>query len=624
MLSIQKKLSFPFLAILGLPATAVGFSLSTQIAALSWLLSTRFGLDIHSVALVWLAGPLAGIIGQPIVGVISDRVWFLGGRRKGFIMVGGVLGALMFLALPQVGVISSAMGFEGVIVVATVVALLLDLSINVTFNPARSIIADLTPEGEKRTSGFAIMQLFSGTFGLLAYFMSIVLGNMTLLSIAVVLVFLFSVVPCLFIEESRDIEDEASEDNPANQKTSVGDVFRIIYPLSGFLLFALYLIIDKLILGGALESHQVVITVVCAGISLVLGVFVIGQGFRKSSNLNEFHKIMVAHSFSWLGIQSMFVMSFFFATEVLVPNINEQGSVANGFSNIMRFEKKADIEQLAKYVYELTEDEADAVIASQEDYSALVQTLKMETLYGANSSSIIEAIKSTTVADFAGLYEEITGASSAHDAHEQAASLGELTVEEWVAKIVEAKDAMADAASVEAYSDLSTKESIVAKLISDATAERTAGNITSLAFLLFNFIGAFFPVLILQPLSKHFGRVRVYSTSILIMSLAYLSIWLLGKTEYTFYAGICAAGIGWAAVISIVFAIMSERVDKKRMGLNMGLFNYSVVLPQMMTVGVAAFIRDSGDYAGLYLLCGLSLAISFLFWLFVKEPETSN
>jgi hypothetical protein len=57
------------------------------------------------------------------------------------------------------------------------------------------------------------------------------------------------------------------------------------------------------------------------------------------------------------------------------------------------------------------------------------------------------------------------------------------------------------------------------------------------------------------------------------------------------------------------------------MGLNMGLFNYSVVLPQMMTVGVAALVKDMGDYKVLFLLCGITLFISFIFWLFVEEPN---
>jgi Na+/melibiose symporter-like transporter len=32
--------------------------------------------------------------------VISDRVWFWGGRRRPFIIVGGLLAALMIRALP--------------------------------------------------------------------------------------------------------------------------------------------------------------------------------------------------------------------------------------------------------------------------------------------------------------------------------------------------------------------------------------------------------------------------------------------------------------------------------------------------------------------------------------------
>jgi len=495
MLQIQKKLNSTFLALLSLPATAVGFALSTQIAALSWLLSTRFGLDIHDVALVWLAGPMAGIIGQPIVGAFSDNAWFLGGRRKGFIILGGVLGSLMFLALPQIGVISTALGFEGVIVIATIIALMLDLSINVTFNPARSIIADLTPEGKKRVSGFTIMQLISGIFGLMAYFISIVLGNITLIYIAVFLVLAFSVIPCFFIEEDKNF-NLSDDENIINEKTSFSQILKIIYPLSGFLLFALYLIINKLILHNSLDTYQVPVMYLGLGITVIFGILTILKGIKKPSNENEFHKIMVAHSFSWLGIQSMFVMSFFFAKEIIVPNIVNNEVIANGFTTFFT---------------------------------------------GKNPS-----------------------------------------------------------------------------------LDDTAGNILSLAFLLFNAVGAFFPVLVLEPLSKKLGRVKTYFISILIMAIAYLFIWKFGTTEISFYFGICLAGIGWSAVISIVFAIMTERVDKTKMGLSMGLFNYSVVLPQMMTVGVAALVKELGDFSILYLVCGISLFISFIFWLFVKEPESIN
>ena len=240
MLEIQKKLSNSFLAMLALPATAVGFALSTQIAALSWILSKKYGLNIHEVAFVWLAGPLAGIFGQVIVGMISDNVWCLNGRRRPFIMIGGIVGALMFLALPQIGVISEATGITSIILIASVIALLLDLSVNVTFNPARSIIADLTPEGKKRTSGYVWMQVISGTFGVLAYFLSMVFGNETLLLIAAIFVLVCSVFPILLIEEPKELAglEEANKD-----KHTVLDIFKSIFPLYGFLVFGVFSLI---------------------------------------------------------------------------------------------------------------------------------------------------------------------------------------------------------------------------------------------------------------------------------------------------------------------------------------------------------------------------------------------
>ena len=159
MLDIQKKKSNPFFVLLSLPSTAMGFALSVQISALSWILSTRYGLEIDKIGIVWAAGPIAGIIAQPLVGLVSDKSWFMGGRRRPFIMIGGMVSTIAFLALPHIKGISHITGIADIIIIASVIALFLDLSINVTFNPARSIIADLTPEGKVRTSGYVWMQI---------------------------------------------------------------------------------------------------------------------------------------------------------------------------------------------------------------------------------------------------------------------------------------------------------------------------------------------------------------------------------------------------------------------------------------------------------------------------------
>ncbi|HPW64108.1 MAG TPA: hypothetical protein PLJ13_17565, partial [Cyclobacteriaceae bacterium] len=112
MLQIQKNYSATFYGILSLPATAMGFALCVQISALSWLLSTQYKLDIHEVGIVWAAGPIAGIIGQVVIGLISDKVWFWGGRRKPFILIGGSIAAISLLALTALGEISQFTGIS--------------------------------------------------------------------------------------------------------------------------------------------------------------------------------------------------------------------------------------------------------------------------------------------------------------------------------------------------------------------------------------------------------------------------------------------------------------------------------------------------------------------------------
>ena len=99
---------------------------------------------------------------------------------------------------------------------------------------------------------------------------------------------------------------------------------------------------------------------------------------------------------------------------------------------------------------------------------------------------------------------------------------------------------------------------------------------------------------------------------------------LFRSVEWDFYLGMLLVGIGWSAVISIVFAIMSERVNPAKMGLFMGVFNLAVVLPQMMSNGVANVIRQTGNYQLLYILCGVFVSVSVLFWIFVREPESTK
>lgn len=418
MYPFQRRLDRSFYALVSLPATAMGFALSVQISALSWLLTTRYHLDIHQVGIVWAAGPLAGIIGQVAVGLISDSAWFWGGRRRPFIVIGGTLAALMLLALPNIGEIDGALGFGNLLVVATGVALTLDMAINISFNPTRSIIADVTPEGDARTRGYTWMQTISGFFGVLAYVIGAVYGNFVLIYAGVVIVFLFSIIPLFFIEEPRTLAGAVAAGT------------------------------------GATGIHR--------------------------TQWGQLVGLFAAHAFTWIGVQTMFVYIFAFIQQKLpLPS--------------------------------------DTALAADE-----------------------------------------------------------------------------------------------------------IGRIIPIAFAVLNTVGFLLPAPVLEPLARRIGRVRVHTIAMAIMAVGYFGIVAAGTTPFMLYMLMAVVGIGWGSVVSLPFAIMSEKVASARMGLFMGLFNLSVVLPQLfVSLVLGSVIQAAEDKTIIFVISGTALAASTFIWTFIREEHGS-
>lgn len=57
------------------------------------------GLTKSKTSLVWIAGPLSGLVVQPIVGAIADGSKSKWGRRRPFIVIGAIIVALCLLTL---------------------------------------------------------------------------------------------------------------------------------------------------------------------------------------------------------------------------------------------------------------------------------------------------------------------------------------------------------------------------------------------------------------------------------------------------------------------------------------------------------------------------------------------
>jgi maltose/moltooligosaccharide transporter len=109
------------------------------------------GANIDALPILWIAGPAAGLLVQPVIGYLSDRTWTPLGRRRPYLLGGAILAALALFAMPNAESLWAA----------SVMLWLLTASINIAMEPFRALVADALPE-EQRTKGFAMQVFFIG------------------------------------------------------------------------------------------------------------------------------------------------------------------------------------------------------------------------------------------------------------------------------------------------------------------------------------------------------------------------------------------------------------------------------------------------------------------------------
>lgn len=116
------------------------------------------GADEATMPLLWLAGPMTGLLVQPVVGAMSDRTRSRLGRRTPYFLVGAVICSLCLFLMP----------YSPALWAAASLLWLLDAGNNVTMEPYRAYVADrLRPD--QRAIGFLTQSAFTGLAQTLSY-----------------------------------------------------------------------------------------------------------------------------------------------------------------------------------------------------------------------------------------------------------------------------------------------------------------------------------------------------------------------------------------------------------------------------------------------------------------------
>ena len=142
----RKEQGYFRLALIAMVSLGVQVAMGLQIANISPIYQ-YLGASAN-LGVLWAAGPISGLLVQPLIGNLSDRTWTRIGRRRPFMLAGTIVAFFALVFMPM----SFAVWMAAVLLWA------LDLSINTTQEPVRALIADIVPH-RQRTLAFSIQMM---------------------------------------------------------------------------------------------------------------------------------------------------------------------------------------------------------------------------------------------------------------------------------------------------------------------------------------------------------------------------------------------------------------------------------------------------------------------------------
>ena len=175
--------------------------------------------------------------------------------------------------------------------------------------------------------------------------------------------------------------------------------------------------------------------------------------------------------------------------------------------------------------------------------------------------------------------------------------------------------------------DLTTAAESVRKAYENTTLAGT--NFSSICFAVFNLV-CFVLAIPIGILSSKYGNKKVHIVSLITMVLAFLGMafFPFAKPVLVFMG---VAGIGWASLLALPFAMLSEHIKKGSEGSVMGIFNIFIAGPQVFVCTLVAWfisrcafnvgqgVNYHWEYS--FIIGAVCLALATLVTYLIKEKE---
>jgi maltose/moltooligosaccharide transporter len=521
------------------------------------------GADEKDIPILWLAAPLTGLIVQPIIGYYSDRTWTRLGRRRPYFLVGALLASLALIAMPNSPSLWIAAGLLWI----------LDASVNVSMEPFRAFVGDMLPK-EQRKTGFAMQSVLIGLGAVLSSALPFVLVN------------------------GFGVSREATVDSP------IPPAVKLAFYIGAAVFFAAVLVTIVTTREYPPEDLEAFEEMKRKNAGIGHAFAEIFQGIGSMPRAMK--QLSVVQFFTWLAL---FCMWIYFVPAVGKGVFGGMPLGVHGDGARERLEKSGEWYGPAAALargYEARKAElAESARAEEEErpwYLALQQMFGLAPAAPDAGERIDAGILASLIRESAG------GGQQATDAEKKSPMVQSF------AQVLAAHEVRAaESAGVGAAA-----EELVAVLASARRYQEGAawGGVCFSAYNLVAFGFAF----ALLWLTRFLAAKRIHLVCLAVGAAGLASAYFVRQPAFLLLAMV-GVGVAWASILSMPYAMLANVIPGEKMGFYMGVFNFFIVLPQILAAVVLGRVVDAwlgGDAMMAVLAGGVSMAVASVATLLVS------
>jgi len=153
-------------------------------------------------------------------------------------------------------------------------------------------------------------------------------------------------------------------------------------------------------------------------------------------------------------------------------------------------------------------------------------------------------------------------------------------------------------------------------------AYQNAGDWVGILFGVYNGVSAIY-AFFLPAIAKKIGRKSTHAISLIFGGLGLISIYFV-PNENRLFLSMFGIGIAWASILAMPYAILAGSIPAKKMGVYMGIFNFFIVLPQILNAligGPMVKYLYGGNPIFALVVSGVSLLIAAALVYKVKDVD---